>query len=318
LLTVGVQTWGTDVRALERYWKAADELGYARITYGDGLGAWTHDGWTMLGALAALTRRARIGPAVTYAFDPAAHHPSWLAKRALAVDHLSGGRLDVRVAVGAEDAAAAQGWAAHGIAYPAAGKRLDILEETLRVVRGLWQTPEGFAHSGAYYELRGAGLGARPVQRGGPPIWIAAMGPRALALAARCADGWEASYVTPDDFAARWQRLSALLRSEGREAGPFLRSVELDAIVTETRGAVEPLIERFRIARGIARGHPLLDTVLAGDAAALRERMASYESAGATDLMLGFTDFPCTTMLETFATAVFSPPGGLPHGSQSS
>src|SRR5882672_9078311 len=123
MLTVGVQTWGTDVAALERYWKTADDLGYAHITYGDGLGDWTHDGWTMLGALAVLTRRARIGPAVTYAFDASSHHPSWLAKRAVAVDHLSGGRLDLRLAVGAEDAGAAGSWAAHGIRYRAAGTR---------------------------------------------------------------------------------------------------------------------------------------------------------------------------------------------------
>src|SRR5260221_675426 len=79
--------------------------------YGEGLGAWTRDGGPMLGALAALTRRARIGPAVTYAFDPSSHHPAWLAKRAVAVDHLSRGRLDLRLAVGAEDAAAARSWA---------------------------------------------------------------------------------------------------------------------------------------------------------------------------------------------------------------
>ena len=73
MLSVG--TWGTDVTALERYWKAADDLGYARITYGAGLADSTHDGWTMLGALAVLTRRARIGPAVTYAFS----HPETTA-----------------------------------------------------------------------------------------------------------------------------------------------------------------------------------------------------------------------------------------------
>jgi hypothetical protein len=87
MLAIGVQTWGTDVRALERYWRAADELGYARITYGDGLGAWTHDGFTMLGALAVTTRRARIGPAVTYGFDASSHHPSWLAKSSRARAH---------------------------------------------------------------------------------------------------------------------------------------------------------------------------------------------------------------------------------------
>jgi alkanesulfonate monooxygenase SsuD/methylene tetrahydromethanopterin reductase-like flavin-dependent oxidoreductase (luciferase family) len=63
------------VTALERYWKTADDLGYARITYGDGLADSTHDGWTMLGALAVLTRRARVGPAVTCAFS----HPETTA-----------------------------------------------------------------------------------------------------------------------------------------------------------------------------------------------------------------------------------------------
>ena len=303
MLTVGVQTWGTDVRALERYWQTADDLGYARITYGDGLGRWTHDGWTMLGALAVLTRRARIGPAVTYAFDASTHHPSWLAKRALAVDHLSGGRLDLRLAVGAEDAGVAESWAAHGIAYPDAGARLEVLEESVRVMRGLWSSGDGLDHDGAHYSLKHARLDPAPVQRGGPPIWIAAMGRRALALTARCADGWEASYLAPADFATRWGRLATLLRSERRPVESFPRSIELDAIVSAD-GPLDPLIERFRAARGIARGHPLLDTVLAGDASGLAERMAAYEKAGATDLMLGFADFPSTGMLEAFGAAM--------------
>jgi len=37
VICVGVQTWGTDVVALRRYWQIADDLGFARITYGDGL-----------------------------------------------------------------------------------------------------------------------------------------------------------------------------------------------------------------------------------------------------------------------------------------
>ena len=85
MIAVGVQTWGTDVAALRRYWAAADALGYARVTYGDGLWDFTHDGWTLLAALALQTRTCRIGPAVTYAFAAAAHHRSWLAKRAVAI-----------------------------------------------------------------------------------------------------------------------------------------------------------------------------------------------------------------------------------------
>jgi len=304
MLTVGVQTWGTDVAALERYWAAADELGFARITYGDGLGDWTHDGWTMLGALAVLTRRARIGPAVTYAFDASSHHPSWLAKRALAVDHLSSGRLDLRLAVGAEAADAARAWLAHGIRYPGAAERLQTLEESIRIVRGLWQADRGFEHRGPRYELRGAWLGPAPVQRPGPPIWIAAMGPRALAVTARCADGWEASYVAPEDFARRWQHLATLLMAEGRAVDSLRRSVELDAIVTGAGEALEPVLARFGTERGIDSDHPLLNTVLAGEGKAIAERIADYEAAGATDLMLGFADFPSTRMLELFAATV--------------
>src|SRR5205814_10174225 len=107
VIRFGVQTWGTDVAALMGYWTAAERLGYARVTYGDGLWSFTHDGWTMLGALAAVTRRARLGPAVTYAFDASSHHPSWLAKRAVTVDHLSAGRLDLRLGIGADDAGTA-------------------------------------------------------------------------------------------------------------------------------------------------------------------------------------------------------------------
>jgi alkanesulfonate monooxygenase SsuD/methylene tetrahydromethanopterin reductase-like flavin-dependent oxidoreductase (luciferase family) len=234
----------------------------------------------MLGALAVQTRRARIGPAVTYAFSDTAHHPSWLAKRAVAVDHLSDGRLDLRLAVGAEDDDAARLWAAHGIRYPAAGERLVTLERSIGLMRDLWRTRAGF----------------EPVQQPGPPVWIAAMGPRALALTARCADGWEASYVTPAEFASRSRQVHERVRA---------RSIELDAIAIKDGDAVAPHAERFRDARGLAPGHALLDTVLAGDGPALVARMAEYERAGATDLMLGFADFPSTAMLETFARAAF-------------
>src|SRR5262245_66464419 len=96
VLTLGVQTWGTDLAALQRYCAAAEALGYDRVVYGDGLWPWTCDGWTMLGALAVQTRRVRIGPAVTYAVDPSSHHPAGLGKRATIVDRPPDGPRGVR------------------------------------------------------------------------------------------------------------------------------------------------------------------------------------------------------------------------------
>ena len=302
MLGMGVQTWGTEVTALRRYWALADDRGFARITYGDGLGAWTLDGWTTLGALALVTRRARIGPAVTYAFDSAAHHPSWLAKRAVTLDHLSGGRAELRLGIGAEGREGGGTWTRHGIAFPRAAVRVAMVEEAVAVVRALW-TGASVDHPGPCWKLAGATLAPTPIQRQGPPVWIAAMGSRALAATARCADGWEASYLTPAAFAARWAFVREQLAAAGRPPRSLRRSVELDVVLAPL-GRVPSALEAFCRARGIGRQHPLLEAVIAGDPALVAARIGDYAAAGATDLMLGFADFPATAMLETFAREV--------------
>jgi alkanesulfonate monooxygenase SsuD/methylene tetrahydromethanopterin reductase-like flavin-dependent oxidoreductase (luciferase family) len=307
MIALGVQTWGTDLPALRRFWQAADALGYARIVYGDGLWSFTHDGWTMLAALAALTRRARIGPAVTYAFDSAAHHPSWLAKRAVAIDHLSGGRLDVRLGVGAQDAATAAAWAAHGIAYPSAGERVTRLDEAVAVL-GPLLAGERVSHRGRCFTLRDARIEPPPVQRPRPPIWVAAMGPRALDLVARRADGWEASYLPPPEFGDRWARLQALLARVGRSPASLKRAVEVDVVLAATMAEAAGALARFRENRGIGREHPVARAALAGDATAIAEGITSYRTVGVTDLTLAFADFPATGMLERLA-ALVRPPG---------
>jgi alkanesulfonate monooxygenase SsuD/methylene tetrahydromethanopterin reductase-like flavin-dependent oxidoreductase (luciferase family) len=257
----------------------------------------------MLGALASSTRRARIGPAVTYAFDPAAHHPAWLAKRAVTVDHLSGGRLDLRLAVGAAGSAARAAWQQWGIGYPGGAARVAALEEALAIVRALWRGEAVTTH-GPVLRLVGARLAPPPQQRPGPPVWIAAMGPRAQALAARRADGWEASYVTPADLAARCARLDDLLVAAGRLPGEVRRSLETDVILAGSADDRAAWTDRFCAERGVHSGHGLLDTALVGDADTVAARVADYAAAGATDLMLGFVDFPATEMLERFARDV--------------
>jgi alkanesulfonate monooxygenase SsuD/methylene tetrahydromethanopterin reductase-like flavin-dependent oxidoreductase (luciferase family) len=153
------------------------------------------------------------------------------------------------------------------------------------------------------YRRRDARLAPAPAQRPGPPVWVAAMGPRALALTARRADGWEASFVTPADFAARSRRLDGLLAAAGRRVDDVRRSVEVDVVLAASPAEHAAWIGRFRAARG--RGaDAVLPTALVGDADAVVARVLEYADAGATDLMLGFADFPATGMLERFARDV--------------
>jgi alkanesulfonate monooxygenase SsuD/methylene tetrahydromethanopterin reductase-like flavin-dependent oxidoreductase (luciferase family) len=302
MLTVGIQTWGVALPRLKEYWAWGEELGYDRITYGDGLWPWTHDGWTMLGALAVLTRRCRIGPAVTYCFGRSARHPSWLAKAAVTVDHLSGGRLDLRLGVGSDDRAAALAWLAHGIDYPTARDRVDCLAEGIRVIKALC-SGRAVDFGGEFFTLKGARLEPGPLQAA-LPVWVAAMGPGALRVAARWAEGWEASYLTPQAFAGKRAELETLVKREGRKPEAMHRSVEVDVVIGASDKTVGEARERFCQQRGIGTDHRLLETALIGTPDAVLQRIAQYEAAGATDLMCAFADFPDREMLTLFGGEV--------------
>jgi alkanesulfonate monooxygenase SsuD/methylene tetrahydromethanopterin reductase-like flavin-dependent oxidoreductase (luciferase family) len=143
-----------------------------------------------------------------------------------------------------------------------------------------------------------------PAQRGGPPLWIAAMRPRAIALAARCADGWEASFLAPAAFREAAARLDTALVAAGRPRGAVRRSVEVDAALVHAPAQATAAIERFCRRRSLAREHPLLEAALVGDTDSVVTRARGYGAAGATDLMVGFEDFPETAMLERFAARV--------------
>ncbi|HEY7675590.1 MAG TPA: LLM class flavin-dependent oxidoreductase [Candidatus Methylomirabilis sp.] len=307
-----MQTWGTDVRALRRYWRAAEGLGYHGVVYGDGLWPWTHDGWTMLGALALLTRRVRIGPAVTYLLGDAYRHPAVLAKAAVAVDALSGGRLDLRLGVGAGDPETAAWWRRFDIAYGGPSERIQRLADGIHALRGLWSGGGGGPAGGAP-ALRPVGLTPRPVQRPHPPLWVAATRPRMLRLAAQLADGWEASYLTAEEFAAKARAMEAACRRAGREPGTLARSLELDVVTGGDRAGVERAARAFCRARGIRLEDPLIRTVLLGTPAALRDQAARLAGAGATHLTLSFADFPRLAMLRLAAASLVSPDVARPR-----
>ena len=218
------------------------------------------------------------------------------------MDHLSRGRLDLRLAVGASDAETRAAWERHGIRYPDGRARVAALEAAVEVLDHLLRG-ETVDTSGPFGRLHQACLEPRPIQQPRPPLWIAAMRPQALALTARRADGWEASYVNPETFATLGARLDALLATEGRAPRAVRRSVEVDVIVADSPAECRMWIQRFAAERGSAAA-ALLPTALVGDPEAIAARILAYAGAGATDLMLGFVDFPATTMLELIAREV--------------
>jgi len=102
----------------------------------------------------------------------------------------------------------------------------------------------------------------------------------------------------------------------GRCPDQIRRSVEADVILAGSPDEQQAWTRRFCAERGGCAADAVLATALAGDADEVAARIGEYVAAGATDLMLGFADFPATGMLERFARDVAPrlavlPPAGL-------
>jgi F420-dependent oxidoreductase-like protein len=214
-----------DYPILEEFWRAADDLGFHGVWNYDhfyGLvdpAQLTYEGWTSLAAMAALTRRARVGcmvSSVTY------RNPAMLAKMAVTVDHVSGGRLEFGIGAGWHE----NEHRGYGMEFPSPGTRVEMLDEALTVIRRLW-TEDTVSHTGRFFTLEDAIANPKPRQSPHPPIVIGAAKPKMLRVVAKHADEWN----VPGQGPAEWARVSAELDAAcadvGRDPAQIRRSVQL-------------------------------------------------------------------------------------------
>jgi alkanesulfonate monooxygenase SsuD/methylene tetrahydromethanopterin reductase-like flavin-dependent oxidoreductase (luciferase family) len=173
----------------------------------DGDGGPCFDGWTLLAGLAAVTSKVQIGVMVTSITH---RNPALLAKEAVTVDVISGGR--VILGVGA-------GWSvrdheAYGFELPPPGERVDRFGESLEIYR-LLETSERSSFKGQYYTLDDAPFEPKPVF-GHIPILIGSRGRRMMRHVARYADQWDGG-GSPEEYRATGARLDELCREIGRD-----------------------------------------------------------------------------------------------------
>ena len=139
------------------------------------------EGYTLLGGLAARTRRVKLGTLVT---GVTYRNPALLAKMVTTLDIVSGGRA----MLGLGAAWYEEEHDALGFDYPPAGERLDRLEEALQVCRAMF-TEEAPSFEGKHYRIEKALNIPRPVQPNGPRIMVGGSGEkRTLRLVAQYAD----------------------------------------------------------------------------------------------------------------------------------
>ncbi|MEU9435903.1 LLM class flavin-dependent oxidoreductase [Streptomyces sp. NPDC048252] len=186
----------------------------------------THEGWTLLSALAAQTRRLRLGVMVTSnRFRP----PAMLAKIATTVDIVSGGRLDFGIGVGSrpDHPLARREYAAHGLPFHDTAHAVGSLAEACTVIRRLWTEEKPFDFDGTYHRLTGAFGNPRPVQRPHPPILVGGRSAATLRVAAEHADLWNIPGGDLDDVVRRSALLDRYCAEIGRDPASITRSIHL-------------------------------------------------------------------------------------------
>lgn len=213
-------------------WRRAEDLGYEWASLFDHLRPHLYgpdqscfDGMTLLGALAAQTRRIRCAMLVTGAMW---RHPAVIATAAATIDHVSGGRMELGLGAGAEDLAYEQ----YAMAFPSASVRLDRLDETCTIVRRLL-TDDVTTFHGEHFQLVEARLAPKPLQ---PrlPIVIGGSGVRrTLRIVARHADVWNTLAVSAEDYRYRLDALRRHCARIGRDPAEIRRSITFRAVLVE-------------------------------------------------------------------------------------
>jgi alkanesulfonate monooxygenase SsuD/methylene tetrahydromethanopterin reductase-like flavin-dependent oxidoreductase (luciferase family) len=185
-----------------------------------------YEGWTLLSALAAHTRRLRLGVLVT---SNRIRPPAMLAKMAATVDVVSGGRLDFGIGVGSRPGhpLARREYEANGLPFHDSAHATQSLAEACTLIRRLWTEEQPFDFHGTCHQLTGAFGNPKPVQRPHPPILIGGRSSPTLRVVAEHADLWNIPGGDIGDCIRRSALLDRYCAEIGRDPASITRSIHL-------------------------------------------------------------------------------------------
>jgi len=220
--------------------KEAERLGFDSVWDAEAYGS---DALIPLAWWGSGTERIKLGTAIV---QISARTPAATAMAAMTLDHLSGGR--VILGLGVSGPQVVEGWYGQPFAKPLARMR-----EYIGVLRDIWARNEPVTNYGPHYPLPlpdGTGLGKplkssiRPL-REDIPIYLAAEGPKNIAMAAELCDGWLAIFYSPHHEDLYFQPLQEGFAREGARRKPdeFEVAASVPLIVTDD---VESAIDAVR------------------------------------------------------------------------
>jgi F420-dependent oxidoreductase-like protein len=233
-LTIGYATPGTNPLELIELACEAERLGYDSAWAAE---AWGTDVVTVLSWLGAQTTTLKLGAGI---MQIPARTPAMTAMTAATLDLMSGGRF--LLGLGTSGPAVAEGW--HGQEF---GRPLARTREYVEMVRTVLRR-ELLVHHGDYYDVprgehRPLKLMARPL-RAEVPVYLAAIGPKNVALATEIADGWLPIWISPERLHDVFGEALAAA-PEGFDVAAFSVPAVLTDDVQAGRDAFKPMLALY-------------------------------------------------------------------------
>ena len=174
-----------------------------------------------LGAISAVTERIGLGTGVLVLPQ---RQPALVAKQVATLDVLSGGRVRLGVGVGWQRSE----YESLGVPFEERGRRID---EAITLMRRYWTEPSVSFH-GQFYRAEAMGMDPKPVQPGGPPLWIGGDSEAALRRVGRLGDGWMAMADSDEAVLSAPEKL-ATIRAAAETAGRDPAAIGLQARLSD-------------------------------------------------------------------------------------
>jgi alkanesulfonate monooxygenase SsuD/methylene tetrahydromethanopterin reductase-like flavin-dependent oxidoreductase (luciferase family) len=246
-LTFGVVTGQHQLTwpQLVEQWQMAEELGFDSIFLFDHFMALYADpdgpcleASTLLSALALKTSKVRIGVLV---YGNTHRHPAVFAKEMTTIDHISDGRAIIGIGTGWNE----REHTAYSIPFPSAGERVEMLDESIQVMRLLFKEKRT-TFAGTHYQLNDAPFAPKPVQSH-LPIMIGGERPRMLKVIAKHADIWD-SGRSPEGLREGLATIAGHCAEIGRDPNEIIASVSMGADKLEDERGFADLVRCYRAA----------------------------------------------------------------------
>jgi F420-dependent oxidoreductase-like protein len=264
--------------------------------------------------LASHSEKLHFGPLVA---PVSFREPIMFARQAAALDDLSNGRMIIGLGAGWQD----REHELFGFELGDMKTRMARFEEALEVVTRLLKSDEPVSFEGRFYQLRGATLLPRPQRPGGPSILIGGNGlKRTLSLAAKYADIWNGTFLSPEGFKERSVALDGFMVKAGRKPEDIQRTLMHTLVYARDNADLAQKVQQMQSRQPELQGLSVDEAVariqqtqapgggaVIGTPELLIKQIKAYAEVGVEELMLQWFDLDDMAGLRSFATSV------LPH-----